>query len=313
MPVFARLLSMAMMLLLACAEADAPYRVELDLAPSIRALAADDLEVSAAAGDRIIALGEEAVPALEAALRREDDATRVAVIETLSEMPTAARIPPLVRTLREDASATVRAEAAFALRGTRRDAAVEDALVAALGDGAPEVRRNASVACGSLCRRAPCIERLTALALGDETPAVWWAARTALARLRRDGGEAQAVDAAVRAAAPARLAGGDAARADRAALLLADVGDARGAGRLQDLVEASGDVNTRQQAVSALGAIGGTDAIAPLCEARREPALAVLAQGALQRAAERGVEGARAALETCPGPPNRKPVAAATR
>jgi len=307
------LLAVTTVAVMACAEADAPYRIDVDLAPSIRALTADDLEVSAAAGDRLVALGEDAVPALDAALRYEDEATRVAVVETLAEMSAAARVPPLVRTLREDALATVRAEAAFALRGTRQDAAVEDTLVAALGDGAPEVRQNASTACGSLCRGALCIERLTALALGDDTVAVWWAARMALVRLRRDGGAAEAVDSAVRAAAPARLAEADAARADRAALLLADIGDARGAGRLEDLVEASGDVTTRQQAVSALGEVGGPEVIAVLCDARRQTAFAVLAEGALQRAAARGVDGARPALETCPGPPPRHPVAAATR
>jgi hypothetical protein len=297
----------------ACAEADAPYRVEVDLAPSIRALASDDLDVSSAAEDRLIALEETALPALDAALRREDEATRVAVIEVLAQMSASSPISLLVRTLGEDASPTVRAEAAFALRGTRGDASVEDALVRALGDGAAEVREKAAVACGSLCRGALCVERLTALALDDEATQVWWASRTALVRLRRERGEAAAVDAAVRAAAPARLAGEDDARATRAALLLADASDARGVGRLEDVVETTGDVTTRQQVVTALGAVGGPTAISALCAARRETALAVLADGALQQAVSRGVEGARAALERCPGPPARKPSAAAPR
>jgi HEAT repeat protein len=312
--VVARVLLVALALAVGgCGEREAPYRVEVDLDPSIRALASDDLEKSAAAQDRIAALGADALPALEAALRREDEATRIAVIEALAEMSDARRIPLLVRTLREDASGEVRAEAAFALRGTRRNETVEDALVAALDDAAAAVREKAAVACGSLCRGAPCIDRLTALALGDDTRAVWWAARVALARLRREGGEGHAVDAAVRAAAPARLAGSDADRADRAALLLADGGDAQGAGRLEDLVETGSDVTTRQQAVSALGEVGGATAVAALCGARRETTLAVLAAGALQRAAVRGVAGAATALETCPGPPAPKPLAARAR
>ena len=56
------------------------YRVTIDLGPSIRALGSEDLFESGPAEDRIVALGPEALPALEAALGDESLAVRVGVV-----------------------------------------------------------------------------------------------------------------------------------------------------------------------------------------------------------------------------------------
>jgi len=294
-------LATAAIFVAACGRASAPYRVAVDVGPAIRALASDDLGEASAAEDRVLALGDDALPALARALRREDAATRVAVVEALAQVPGDASAPLLVHALRHDGSDEVRAEAAFALRDGKAEI-VEPALVHALDDPSADVRRNAALACGAACRSTASIERVVRLALDDRAPAVWWAARGALRRLGGDRGatHAAAVASSVRAQAPDRLAGGVAGGAFRAALLLADVGDARGATVLLAAVADDGDAGMRQQAVTALGEVGDADAVQPLCAALRDPLLAPLAEGALARAAARGVAGPEAARSRCP-------------
>jgi HEAT repeat protein len=266
------------------------YRVEIDLGPSIAALASDDLDVSSPAEDRVVALGDDAVPALRAALEREGPPVRLAVVEALALMGGESVADVLVRTMRTDPSEQVRAEAAFALRQFRTPS-LDEALGAALRDPGAGVRRQAATACGAVCRTPANVQALAALALGDPESQVWWAARAALVRLRSrdDGALEAAVDSSVQAVAPAALAGEKAARAARAALLLADVGDARGAVVLVGLAAGPGDVTMRQQAVIALGAVGDASATPVLEAAAEVPQLKVLATLALARLRSRGV------------------------
>jgi HEAT repeat protein len=221
----------------------------------------------------------------------------VAVVDALAQMRGEGVRCLLLRTLREDPAGAVRAEAAFALRDFRGPR-VEKALVAALDDPSAEVRARAATACGAVCRSPANVEPLTAHALTDPDTGVWWAARATLARMKAEGRADMVaeVDATVRAMAPARLASRDANAADRAALLLADVGDVRGLPRLEVLAVESDDLRTRQQAVAALGALGGASVIAPLRRALQDPSVRPLAFLALQHAAARGIPGAAAAL-----------------
>jgi hypothetical protein len=54
--------------LLACGGSSGEYRVERDVGSDIRAVGSDDLEISEPAADRLVALGADAVSALQTAL-----------------------------------------------------------------------------------------------------------------------------------------------------------------------------------------------------------------------------------------------------
>lgn len=288
---------LAVWVLASCGLVRSPEGLHIDLGPTIQALGSDDLATASAAEDKILALGEPALPALDSALRREPQEVRVAVVEVLGSMRGEESRTLLARTLRDDDADRVRADAAFELRMFPNSPETEGVLVTALGDPAPEVRRKTALALGAVCRTRDCVERVTTSALADPSAGVWWGARTSLVRLRATdrGGMARLVDGAIREQAPAVLAGGEATYADRAALLLADIGDDRGVSRLEQLA-VTGEPMTRQQAVLALGAVGGASAVTVLRVASQDPRVSVAARLALRQTAARQVPGASAAL-----------------
>lgn len=289
---------MLVAVLWSCAGESDSYRVTFDVGPAIRALASDDLDIASPAEDRIVALGDAALPALHGALVRESEPVRLGIVEALARMPGDAVAELLLQTLRTDAAVPVRAEAAFALRGFA-GAPVEAGLVAALRDPGVEVRARAATACGAACDAPASVALLTLLALDDPADRVWWAARRSLVRLRTgaaSGPTAPEVERRIRDQAPARLADADEARAVRAALLLADVGDPQGSARLEAVVAGAGDLATRQQAIVALGVVGGPNAVGVLGSLRDDPQLRGWAALGLGHAASRAVPGAADAL-----------------
>ena len=294
-------LAVALGALVACGGERKEGVVELDLGGTIRDLGSDDLEVSSRAQSRLAAVGSPALPALAAALRQEPEPVRLGAIEVLAEMDGDEASRTLVGAL-SDPAVQVRADAAFALR-SRRGAEVDRALVQALDDPAAPVRQRAAVACGAACRSGDAIRVLVARALDDPEASVASSASTSLARLRAaDEALARAVDAAVLAAAPARLAGADAGRRAPAAILLAEIGDARGAPTLEALVNEGGDTRMRLKVVYALGQVGGPSAVPLLRGLLGDSAMAAYAYDAIRRAAARGVAGAEAALAGYDGP-----------
>jgi HEAT repeat protein len=99
-----------------------------------------------------------------------------------------------------------------------------------------------------------------------------------------------------------RLGGSDAVERARAAILLAAIGDARGAPVLEAAVVKTGDARLRLKAIYALGQAGGPSAVLILQGVLGEPGVAAYAYDALRRAAGRGVAGAEAALAGYEGP-----------
>lgn len=294
-------LTVAVSALVACGGERKESVVELDLGGTIRDLGSDDLEVSSRAQSRLAAVGTPALPALGAALRQGPEPVRLGAVEVLAGMEgdEASRI--LIGAL-ADPGAQVRADAAFALR-TRRGAEVDRALTQALDDPAAPVRQRAAVACGAACRSGDAVRALVARALDDPEMSVAWAASASIARLRAADPElARPADAAVLAAAPARLAGSDVGRRAPAAILLAEVGDVRAAPILEVLVNEGSDTRLRLKVVYALGQVGGPSAIPPLQGLLGDPGMAGYAYDAIRRAAARGVAGAEAALAGYDGP-----------
>ena len=138
-------LSLLVPLAVACGGSRDEYRATIDLGPSIRALASDDLDESSQAADRIATAGADALPALEQALRTEPAATRreVATVAGRIDDPRAVR---LLAQAAGDPDAGVRYEAMVAL-GVRAAPDTRGAVESALGDTDPKVRMAAASAC----------------------------------------------------------------------------------------------------------------------------------------------------------------------
>jgi len=291
-----------------CHEDQSPYLLEIDLGGSLHDLASDDLDVSSRAASRLEAIGAPVLPALAAALQREPNEVRVGVVEVLSEMGDEG-VTPLLADAVGDPDAEVRADAAFALRAHPGPVA-EQALLRALDDPDPTVRRSAATACGAACRSADTVRALVGCALDESASPVGSAAVVALSRLRTMGDPAleATVDAAVSAAAPARLAGTDLEPRAHAAVLLAVMGDERAAPVLEAAVAELHDPRERLRAIYGLGFVAGPSAVPMLRGLLAEPSMAAYAADALRRAAERGVAGADAALVGYTGPRSPAPL-----
>jgi HEAT repeat protein len=275
--------------------------VQLRLGETIRQLGSDDLDVESRAQNRLTAIGAPALPALAAAMRQEAPPVRVGVVEVVSEMEGTAAADILIAAVK-DSSDEVRADAALALR-LRRGSAVEAALIATLDDPSARVRQRAAVACGQACASEAGIGALLRHGLSDPDPVAAWAAAASLIRIREgDPALVHSVDAAIAADAPAALSESEVAHQERAAVLLATIGDQRAIPILERLVNSRDDNRVRLRAIYALGSVGGPSAVPVLQALLNEPPMAGYAYDALRRAGERGVPGAQAALDAYTGP-----------
>ena len=95
--------------------------------------------------------GQASVPVLTEALSDEEPQVRAAAAEALGKIgrASATALPQLFLQVR-DPDATVRVKAVEALPNIARDTSIVDALVVAVSDSAPEVRRAAAAALGAL-------------------------------------------------------------------------------------------------------------------------------------------------------------------
>jgi len=285
-----------------------PYAVEVNLQPEIRALGSDDLFEREPALERIVSLGPAVLPALEAALLEESVAVQVGVVEALGRIDDPRIVPLLVRTASEVGDVEVRYVALQAL-GARGDLQAAPVVEAALRDPDPKIRRAAASACVVLCASSTALADLVEGTLQDPW-ANFVAGRLSLVSILAGRGRAQAEDgrAAIEAMALPVIGGGGLADEEgRAALLASDIGDAAGAESLARLVGDPDNPALRLYAIHALGTVGSGAAVRPLARQLSDPAAAAYACDALNRMANRGVAGARAALRghaaRCPAKP----------
>jgi HEAT repeat protein len=271
------------------------YQVSVDVAPWIHALGSDDLFESEPALDSLVALGPAAIPPLAAALKRETAAVRLGVIDALERLRLPESVPILIRAA-EDPEELVRAEVLMALGRLGDDRATE-AVESALQAPVPSVVQAAAAACESLCRSPEAIRRLVAITLFDQPRGGMVVGRGSLRVILngRDPDRAAAAREAVAEMATPLLSS-DAAPPDRAraALLIADTGDARAIPWLAELVASGKDDPLRVHAVMALGSLADPAALAALRRASEDesPLLRASACAALANLARQGVEGA---------------------
>lgn len=289
--------------LTACARERDPYLVTVDLAPWVQALGSEDLTVSEAARDRLVALGPVALPALGAALERQPPAVRAGVVDVLSRLATADALPLLLRAA-QDAAEEVRFQALLALalvRDPRARAVVEGALA----DPVARVRCAAAGACVAVCASPAAIARLVEMALDDEPFPNAAAARRSLQRILADPDAARAAlarDAIAARARPVLDRDAGVSRRARAALLVADTGDAAGTPALVDALRPGVEAQLRLHALYALGTVGDGAAVAAIVPLLAEAGPQPYAVDALRRMAERGIVEAARALDAYHGP-----------
>jgi HEAT repeat protein len=291
-------LTLLVLLAVACGGSREEYRTTIDLGPAIRALTSDDLDESSQAADRIAMAGADALPALEAALRAEPPAIRREVATVLGRIddPRAVR---LLSQAADDPEADVRYEAIVAL-GIRAVPDTRGAVESALGDTDPKVRLAAANACAALCASPAALARLVELGVKDPPLPNALAARSAIVRILGDADpeRAERLRAAIRSIAPpvlAQQATGEAAV--RAALLASDVGDPVGRDVLAAAARGGVAPALRLQAIHALGTVGDADSVPVLATIDGQPSFGEYACDALRRLAARGVGRASDAVE----------------
>lgn len=279
-----------------------PYVVTIDLSDSIRNLGSDDLDVADAAADLISTVGVAALPALDRAVSVESAAIRARAVEVAASIGEEQAVPLLLRAA-TDAAPAVRAEALLGL-GSIDDERGRGRVQAALVDPSIDVRRAAAAACATLCRSPAAFEQLARLALEEETTARMLVPRQSLRVALQGEGAAAARAAILSQAEPALSPTASARQRTRAALLLADAGDARASDLLAAALRSNVDAALLTQAAIGLGAAGDAAAVGVLREARDggivSPAVACRS---LRDLAARGVAGAAAALAGCPQSP----------
>jgi len=292
------------------AAADKPYVVQVDVGPQIHALG-DETIAADEAVEQLTALGPAAIPALDAALRREPDDVRQKAVEALSAIGTAAAVPALLAAAEGDASLDIRGDALRAL-GSIGDERATAALETALADQRLPIRAGGVVGCATLCTSPSAIERLGDIAISDPDMSVALAAGSALAAIREKGPtQEQLVRAAIERRRPAALPG-DASPNTRAlsALLVSDLQDDKGVPALLAGLDATPFL--QRQIAWRLGTVGDASCV-PRLRALFEspdPVVRTYAYDALVKLESRGVQEAAPAVAAYAGPKPRAPLGA---
>ena len=157
-------------------------------------------------------------------------------------------------------------------------------------------------ACVTLCTTPAAVQKVATLAVSDPDSTAGIMARMALGRLRASG-HGEAVQAAIAATARPALSANTPDTRARAALVVADGGDAAVLASLATLAPAVSPALQRQVAFM-LGVAGDAAAVAPLkvLLGQQDESVQVYAYDALRRLGDRGVSGAREAAATYAGP-----------
>jgi HEAT repeat protein len=249
------------------------------------------------------------MPALESAYGREEPAIRRGIIEVLQEIDAPGRDSLLLRAA-QDPDVDVRTQAILGL-GRSHDERARSVVEAALEDREPAIRDAAVEACATVCLTPSALRRLVDIAIHEPPILRIMRPRQTLRSLIGAENERQATAAreAIEAAArPLLREDSGAEERVRAALLIADLEDPAATPWLVDVLEhglPGADERLRlliqAQTIQTLGAAGDATCIDVLGRMSRRPTdpLKEAACQALQRLAQRGVEGAVAESRRC--------------
>jgi len=284
------------------------YHVNVDLTDAIRGLGGDgssyDTSVQLLSG-----LGVVVVPALAEALHREPEKVRIGIVEILDQIGEPECVPLLIEA-GKDANLDVRVDALTAL-GSLGDERARTLVEGALDDGAEAVRRAAAAACDTICRSDAAVHRLAVMAVRDRPLDALFAARRSFAALM-GGEDVEAAKAARKAMAdvvrPAFDKSPERQERVRAALLLADAGDAGAISWLRESLPAETEPALRLQVIATLGAAGDASDVPVLVDQAKDAARRPVVCRALEQLAARSIEGAAAAAAACKAalPPRKR-------
>lgn len=279
------------------------YRLTIDLGPSIRLLGAEDPSVREPSEELLSVLDDKAVPALAAALATEGEQVRVGVVDVLTSIDGSRVTALLLERAKADPSIDVRAAAISGLI-LRVDPAAEEVVPPALESEDPRLYRTAFDGCARYCTSAKQLDRIVAFVF-TEPVQVMGGPRGALLRGAATPSNRADVVAAVERGAAARLDDPNPEMRVRAAMLFADLGDARAAEPLSSALGNEMPAMLRLQAIVALGTLGDEEAAAKIGAALVElpPGLKKGGCKALSMMVDRQIPGAEAEATkgNCPG------------
>ncbi len=273
-----------------------PYIVTIDVRPWIEQLRSDDLFEIDPAIESLGALGDYAVPALHAALEAEGPQARLNIVEILRDIRTPATAPPLIDAA-NDQDEEVRAAAIEAL-GRLGDERGRPAVEAALLGDSPAAVRAAAIACAKLCASPAALRRLVEMSLAEKTSFARPSLRAAAA-----GGHAAQVRALVAEIAAPAMREGPADQRYRAAMVVAESGDATAVPVLEECIRQPADspqAGLRVLCLQALGASASEQSIGTLSEIAGgpDPTLRPIACAALGAFVQKS-DAARQAYASC--------------
>ncbi len=282
---------------------DDPYRVTVDVGDSIRLLASEDPFDREPAEILLSSLGQSALPALRAALEKEDEATRIGVVEVLGSSDAEGVGSVLLERAQKDSSVGVRV-AAINVLISRDDPEAAEVVPDALASDDPRFYRAAFGGCGKYCVSVEQLDRIVDFVFTEPLVSIN-GPRGALVRAMSVPSQRDAVLAAIERTAGPRLEEGDVDRRLRAAMLFSDFDDPRATSTL--LLALDHDVPTmlRLQSIVALGRLGDADTAEQIGAALDSMPAGLRPAGckALLILAGRGVAGAQAQARErgCPG------------
>jgi len=283
------------------------YELRIDLTGSVHALGSDDLFVSGPAEERLEALGVDALPVLDRALRQEPADVRAGIVTVLATLnaPRATRL--LIRAA-GDRDPAVRAPAFLAL-AARPEAGARDAVAHGLRDQNAAARRAAAAACSQACTTAEALQRLVEIAIGDAEAATAQASLDTI--MHGDASRAALARQQIERQAAPQLASADATPTGRfnAALLVA-IGGNRDAVPMLAIALQQAPLGDATRAARALANVADPASVAALATAAR-PELRPAACASLLRLRDAQVAGSGDALRECPRP-SAKPATGAT-
>ena len=223
------LFPIVVVLALACDRSrdESRYAVEVDLAPTIAQLGAEEQADVDDAVERLAGLGDAAVPALERAVTTEQRPIALAAIEALGQIGTPRSDTALMAVATRQTDGELQATALLRLGEGGRPTA-RPILEAALVNSSTMVSHTAAIACGTVCASPAAIDRIVDIGLREVPDVDLGRIRVTLVRLLKGTDQTAATrtrEAIVTRTAPI-LAAADAPPdlRTRAALMAADAG-----------------------------------------------------------------------------------------
>lgn len=284
-------------------ESPEDYRLTIDLGPSIRLLGSDEPSVREPAEELLSVLDDRALPALTAALGTEGEKVRLGVVDVLTSIDGSRATALLLERAKADPSIDVQAAAISGLI-LRVDPEAEKVVPSALESDDPRFYRTAFEGCARYCTSEKQLDRIVAFVFSEPVQ-VMGGPRGALLRGAATPSSRNDVVAAVERGAAGRLDDPNPEMRVRAAMLFADLGDARAVEPLSSALGNDMPVMLRLQAIVALGTLGNEQSAAEIGAALGElpPGLRKGGCKALSMMADRQVPGAKAEATKgkCPG------------